>query len=77
MLISADSLDYVHVHPMALDEMAGGHDMSAMAPAAKPAAVSPDMMLHVVVPKAGLYKLWVQFDGGRSLYTLPFVATAH
>jgi hypothetical protein len=29
------------------------------------------------VPAPGLYKLWVQFDGGRSLYTLPFVASAH
>ena len=86
VLISADSLDYVHVHPMAMGEMAGGqgHDIPGMSmpgmnmpPAAAPAAVSPDMMLHVAVPKPGLYKLWVQFDGGRSLYTLPFVATAH
>ena len=85
VLISADSLDYVHVHPMAMGEMAGemagGHDRTmpgmAMPPAGGPAPVSPDMMLHVAVPKPGLYKLWVQFDGGRSLYTLPFVATAH
>ena len=67
VLISADGLDYVHVHPMAMDEMPG---------MATPAAISPDMMLHVAVPKPGLYKLWVQFDGGRSLYTLPFVASA-
>ena len=76
VLISADSLDYVHVHPMAMDDMAGGghaHDMPGMT---MPAAISPDMMLHVAVPKPGLYKLWVQFDGGRSLYTLPFVASA-
>jgi hypothetical protein len=96
VLISADSLDYVHVHPMAMGamgshdtsghetaghEMAGhemaGHDMAGMAMAHDPpAAVSPDMMLHLAVPKAGLYKLWVQFDGGRTLYTVPFVATA-
>jgi hypothetical protein len=83
VLISVDSLDYVHVHPMAIDAMAVGHDTGhdmhgmpgmAMAP---DAAVSPDMMLHIAVPKPGLYKLWIQFDGGRSLYTLPFVATAH
>ncbi|MDB5359139.1 MAG: hypothetical protein JWO51_436 [Rhodospirillales bacterium] len=84
VLISADTLDYVHVHPMAMDEMAGGqgHDMAgmpgmAMPHQAAPANISPDMMLHVAVPKPGLYKLWVQFDGGRSLYTLPFVASAH
>lgn len=80
VLISADSLDYIHVHPMAMGAMAGGHshDMPGMAmPADKAATVSPDMMLHVAVPKPGLYKLWVQFDGGRSLYTLPFVAAAH
>ena len=79
VLISADSLDYVHVHPMAIDAMAGGHDrdMAGMPGMAAPASISPDMMLHVAVPKPGLYKLWVQFDGGRSLYTLPFVANAH
>jgi len=73
VLISADSLDYVHVHPMAMamDEMTG------MPASAIPTPISPDMMLHVAVPKPGLYKLWVQFDGGRSLYTLPFVANAH
>jgi hypothetical protein len=80
VLISADSLHYVHVHPMAMDEMTGGHshEMAGMAMPhdAAPAGISPDMMLHVAVPKPGLYKLWVQFDGGRSLYTLPFVATA-
>ena len=79
VLISADSLDYVHVHPMGMDEMTGGHghEMAGMPGMAMPAAISPDMMLHVAVPKPGLYKLWVQFDGGRSLYTLPFVANAH
>jgi len=71
VLIAADSLDYVHVHPMAMDEMAGMPGM------AMPASLSPDMMLHVAVPRPGLYKLWIQFDGGRSLYTLPFVASAH
>ena len=79
VLISADSLDYVHVHPMAMDEMSGhghGHEMAGMPAMAMAAAISPDMMLHVAVPKPGLYKLWVQFDGGRSLYTLPFVASA-
>ena len=83
VLIAADGLDYVHVHPMAAGAMGamGGHehDMPGMAMAhdPPPAAISPDMMLHVAVPKPGLYKLWVQFDGGRTLYTLPFVAAAH
>ncbi|GGF22409.1 hypothetical protein GCM10011611_30630 [Aliidongia dinghuensis] len=94
VLIAADGLDYVHVHPMSIAAMTGGvmsegamssrHDMPGMAPShdaapheAGSAEISPDMMLHVAVPKPGLYKLWVQFDGGRTLYTLPFVATAH
>jgi hypothetical protein len=80
VLISADTLDYVHVHPMSMDAMAGGHGMPGMPGMAmqpEPTTISPDMMLHVAVPKPGLYKLWLQFDGGRSLYTLPFVATAH
>ena len=87
VLIAADGLDYVHVHPMAAGAMGGhehetagmaGHDMPGMAmPDPAKSAISPDMMLHVAVPKPGLYKLWVQFDGGRTLYTLPFVAAAH
>ncbi|HEV2678144.1 MAG TPA: hypothetical protein VGV37_26695 [Aliidongia sp.] len=83
VLIAADGLDYVHVHPMAASAMAGGrdmasHEMPGMAMPHEPsaAAISPDMMLHVAVPKPGLYKLWVQFDGGRTLYTVPFVAAA-
>jgi hypothetical protein len=82
VLISADGIDYVHVHPMPMDAMSAGHDanhdMHGMAgmTMADGASVPPDMMLHLAVPKPGLYKLWVQFDGGRSLYTLPFVATA-
>jgi hypothetical protein len=85
VLIGTDSLDYVHVHPMAMGgdgHDAHGHEMSHDMPGmamheAAPAAIAPDMMLHVAVPKPGLYKMWVQFDGGRSLYTVPFVAAAH
>ena len=76
VLISADSLDYVHVHPMAMDEMSGMAMPGMAMPHQALASISPEMMLHVAVPKPGLYKLWVQFDGGRSLYTLPFVANA-
>ena len=96
VLVAADGLDYIHVHPMAAGVTAGhdmshdmshdmaghdmaGHDMAGMPMAQNATAtdVSPDMVLHVAVPKPGLYRLWLQFDGGRTLYTLPFVATAH
>jgi hypothetical protein len=30
-------------------------------------------MLHVQPPKAGTYKLWVQFIGGGKVRTVPFV----
>ena len=83
VLIGADSLAYAHVHPMAAD-MPGmamdkreegedaGPDMS-MPPSDAPPAPA-DLTLHVPPLPAGRYKLWVQFLGGRTLYTVPFAA---
>ena len=38
--------------------------------------VSPDLSLHVEPPKAGTYKLWIQFIGGKEIRTVPFVVRA-
>ena len=85
VLIGAQSLAYAHVHPLGGD-MAGmkmdSHDDGAehdstpdmsMPPGDDPPSPS-DLTLHVPALPAGPYKLWVQFMGGRTLYTVPFVA---
>jgi hypothetical protein len=77
VLVGADSLNYGHVH--ALAGMAGmdmmKHDMadSEHPMAEGDAMVSADLTLHLPALPPGPYKLWVQFMGGRTLYTVPFV----
>ena len=37
------------------------------------ANVPADLELHIEPPRAGLYKLWIQFLGGGRVRTVPFV----
>ena len=65
VFIDTEDLAYLHAHPMILSEpspqgLARG-------------AVDPNFMLHFTPAKAGIYKLWVQFNGGGKLLTVPFV----
>jgi hypothetical protein len=86
VFINAATLDYVHVHPMALGTMdacdmsgmgnMGDMTMGAMNMREVHGAVSPDMMLHVAVPRSGTYKMWLQFLGGGNLYVAPFLLKA-
>jgi len=79
VFINTASLAYVHVHPMTADQfekmqdMAGMHGMSMehseLAPNEK---VTGRMYLMVPALKPGLYKLWLQFQGGSQLYVAPF-----
>ena len=79
VFINTASLAYVHVHPMTADQMNDMKEMSGMrgmdlshgdlAPNEK---VSGSMYLMVPALKAGLYKLWLQFQGGSQLYVAPF-----
>ena len=86
VLIGAQSLAYAHVHPLggdmagmkmdSHDEGGAEHDSTpdmSMPPGDDPPSPS-DLTLHVPALPAGPYKLWVQFMGGRTLYTVPFVA---
>jgi hypothetical protein len=86
VFIDTGDLSYTHVHASASsDKTAAGHkahgmsgmddmDMGHATPAS--AKFGPDLSLHVVPPKAGAYKLWVQFIGGEKVRTVPFVVTA-
>jgi hypothetical protein len=91
VFIDADDITYAHVHPMALgagksDAMsgmdissAGGmSDMPGMSatPIPEGVATSPDMLLHVRVARAGVYKLWLQFRSTSGLHVAAFVLHA-
>ena len=77
VFLNAQDLSYVHVHPMAMDQM-GQMDMSAMDQPAMPEnGPSPsEMMLHIALHEPGTYKLWLQFRGGTQLYVAEFTITA-
>ena len=75
VLIDADDLSYIHVHPVMLSE--GAQPMSrVMAYASDTTVVPPDMLVRLTVREAGTYKLWFQFRGGSSLHVASFVLTA-
>jgi hypothetical protein len=98
VIISEDSTDFLHAHPMTEEEMAnarggeahsrggGGHSAGGHgghAPAsghsaehgggggarANPSRVSA----HTTFPRAGLYKVWAQFQRNNQIITVPFV----
>ncbi|MEO8574915.1 MAG: cupredoxin domain-containing protein [Pyrinomonadaceae bacterium] len=87
VIISEDMVDFVHAHPMAKgekmdgmkmdgektdDHNADGHahgDDSKMA--GKPSA--SEVSAHTTFPRAGLYKLWAQFQRGGKVISVPFI----
>ena len=74
VLIGAETLDYLHVHPMEADDhpMEMGGQSTAIGNDEKP---DPSVLkFHIMASKPGPYRLWVQFIGGRTVYTVPFVA---
>lgn len=75
VFLNAGDLSYVHVHPMAMDQMM--MDMSKDPPPLPENGPSPsDMMLHIALREPGTYKLWLQFHGGTQLYVAEFTITA-
>ncbi len=95
VIISEDTVDFLHAHPMTKDEMAemgggshGGmtdmaHDDAEAKPHSHDAAelkdkaqsdVSPsEVAAHTTFPRAGLYKVWAQFQRNNRVITVPFV----
>ena len=88
VIISEDMVDFVHAHPMAKgekmdgmkmdgenakDHNANGHshgnDDSNMS--GKPTA--SEVSAHTTFPRAGLYKLWAQFQRGGKVISVPFI----
>lgn len=63
VVISQDLQDFVHVHPMSPD---ANHSHSETPSNATVSA-------HITFPKAGLYKLFAQFQRNNKVITVPFV----
>ena len=88
VIISEDTTDFLHAHPMTKDEMseAGGahggmeqeakphaHDAAQMREEAKEGASPSEVAAHTTFPRAGLYKVWAQFQRGGRVITVPYV----
>ncbi len=57
VFINTADLSYVHVHPMINGKMG---------------TAGPKMTMHVPPLPVGTYRVWLQFEGGSKLYTVPF-----
>jgi hypothetical protein len=83
VVISQNTDEYLHVHPMEPSEMKkGGHahggDMkhaegSHHAHGATPAKGGPSVSAHTSFPKPGIYKIWGQFKRNDRIVTTSFV----
>ncbi|MGB7070642.1 MAG: cupredoxin domain-containing protein [Pyrinomonadaceae bacterium] len=87
VIISEDMVDFVHAHPMAkgesMDEMkmdgekAKDHNADGHAHgddsknSGKPSAF--EVSAHTTFSRAGLYKLWAQFQRGGKVISVPFI----
>ena len=78
VFLNGKDLSYVHVHPMAMGDMAAASSgvMKMGADLPENSISSPDVMLHISIKEPGIYKMWLQFRGGDQLYVAPFVLTA-
>ncbi|MBM3808920.1 MAG: hypothetical protein FJW22_12100 [Acidimicrobiia bacterium] len=61
MMLSEDMVEHVHAHP---EEMLEGTAVTE--------GGGPDLTFHALFPKAGHYRVWVQFQRNNVLSTVPF-----
>jgi hypothetical protein len=64
LVMSEDTLEYVHAHPVELVADQGG-----------PARGGPDVTFKAMLPKPGAYRLGTQVKGGGVVTTVPFTVT--
>jgi hypothetical protein len=84
VIISEDMRDFVHAHPMSKgehnqvgkmdDHSADGHQHSTMEGVTTKPSRS-EVAAHTAFPRAGLYKIWAQFQRGGRVITAPFVVS--
>jgi hypothetical protein len=83
VIISQDLQEFVHAHPMSTDNVKGAehsHEMNSMpheklqSPNEKLNGVDSESIVsaHVTFPKAGLHKIFAQFQRAGQVITVPF-----
>lgn len=80
VIISQDLVDFVHAHPMKAGEMKEGdhdktphsHDDKKMGDM-KGMKSASEVAAHTAFPRAGLYKIWAQFQRNGKVIAVPFV----
>jgi hypothetical protein len=65
VILSEDSRDFLHAHPM--------HDEAHWAHGAKGQPAPSEVSAHTSFPRAGLYKVWAQFQRAGQVVVVPFV----
>ena len=67
-----ESMDSMNMGGKMPDDHSKGDDHSSMK-AADTKVVSPEIMAHTTFARAGMYKLWAQFQRGGKVIVVPFV----
>ena len=83
VLIGTKDLTYLHVHGMTaemLDAASGANDcgdsmMMQMTPMPPNLNIGHEFELQLLAPSTQDYDLWLQFIGGKTLYTAPLLVT--
>lgn len=88
VIISEDMVDFVHAHPMvkgekmdgiktdgekAKDHNADGHAHGDDDSKNSGEPSASEVSAHTTFPRAGLYKLWAQFQRGGKVISIPFI----
>jgi len=83
VFIGMRDLAYMHTHGMSAEMLAmsdqsdcGDSMMTTMPALAPNASVPPAFLLQVLAPSAQPYDFWLQFRGGSTVYTVPFLVSA-
>jgi hypothetical protein len=76
--IGVSDLSYAHVHAMDARNMSMGvGTQNDASPIPANTIVPATMSVHLDLAKKGIYKVWVEFQGGSKLYAAPFAITAY
>ena len=76
VVISEDLLEFVHAHPMSSDAVKSEHsEHSHQEKTENKLSMNAETVIsaHVTFPKAGLYKLWAQFQRNGRVIDVPFI----
>lgn len=78
VIVNKDLNEFVHAHPMPADNVKGAEHSHASDSGQKhddklSSAAANTVAAHVSFPKAGIYKIWAEFQRGGKVTAVPFV----